>query len=573
MRSDSIKTTPKRASHRSLLYSLGIDKEEMGKPFIGVVNSFNEIVPGHIHLRTIADAVKAGIRMAGGVPFEFPAIAVCDGIAMNHEGMKYSLVSRDWIADSCEIMLQAHQFDAVVFIPSCDKVVPGMLMAAARMDIPCIFVSGGAMLPGKFNNQNVGLSDLFEAVGKHAAGRMTDNELEGMEQSVCLTCGSCSGMYTANTMNCLTEALGIALPGNGTIPAVFAERVRLAKQTGMLAVKLFEQNITARKIINRDSILNAFKMDMALGGSTNSILHLLAISNEASSPVSLKEVSDISDNTPQLCKLNPAGAYYIYDLDQVGGITSVLAELVKGGYINEKTVSVDGTIGSRLTKFRKRFVSEAAAGADGEVIRPYDRPVGKDGGIAVLYGNIAPEGCVVKKGAVDPEMMKHCGPAKVYDCEDDAVEAIFGGKVKEGDVVVIRFEGPKGGPGMREMLTPTSALAGMGLHMSVALITDGRFSGATRGSSTGHVCPEAAAGGPIAYVREGDLVEIDIPSRTVDVVSKLSDGSLLKLGIDELTSRTPATQPDRNIKGVLAKYTALVGEASKGAIMRIGTEG
>ncbi|MDD2393305.1 MAG: dihydroxy-acid dehydratase [Eubacteriales bacterium] len=570
MRSDSIKKTPKRASHRSLLYSLGIDNEEMDRPFIGIVNSFNEIVPGHIHLRTITDAVKAGVRMAGGVPFEFPAIAVCDGIAMNHEGMKYSLVSRDWIADSCEIMLEAHQFDAVVFIPSCDKVVPGMLMAAARMDIPCAFVSGGAMLPGKFNGQNVGLSDLFEAVGKHAGGKMSDSELEGMEKSVCLTCGSCSGMYTANTMNCLTEALGIALPGNGTIPAVFAERVRLAKQTGMLAVRLFEKNITARQIINRRSVINAFKMDMALGGSTNSILHLLAISNEAASPVSLREVSDISDNTPQLCKLNPAGPYYIYDLDQAGGITSVMAELVKGGYIERDTPTIDGTIGERLDSFSKRFVAYTAAGADGEVIKPYDNPVGADGGIAVLYGNLAPDGCVVKKGAVDAEMLQHRGPARVFDGEDDAVEAIFSGKINEGDVVIIRFEGPKGGPGMREMLTPTSALAGMDLHMSVALITDGRFSGATRGSSTGHVCPEAAAGGPIAYVEEGDLVDIDIPGRSVNVVRKEADGSYAILSDNELMSRTPAEVPVRKLKGVLAKYSMLVGEASKGAIMKTG---
>lgn len=572
MRSDSIKKNPKRAPHRSLLYSLGLDKSEMDKPFIAVVNSFNEIVPGHIHLRTIADAVKSGIRMAGGIPFEFPAIAVCDGLAMNHEGMKYSLVSRDWIADCCEIVLQAHQFDGVVFIPSCDKVVPGMLMAAARMDIPSIFVSGGAMLPGKFNGNNIGLSDLFEAVGQHANKKMSDEELITMEQSACPTCGSCSGMYTANTMNCLTEAMGMALPGNGTIPAVFAERIRLAKQTGMKAVELFHEGITARDIMTREALLNAFKMDMALGGSTNSILHLLAISYEAGEPIDLKEVSQIGDKIPQLCKLNPAGPYYIYDLNNSGGITSVLFELVRGNYINPETPSVDGTIGLRLSTFKKQFSSDGSPGADNIVIKPFDNPEEKDGGIAVLYGNIAPKGCVVKKGAVLPEMLEHEGPAKVFNSEDEAVEAIFTGKIVEGDVIVIRFEGPKGGPGMREMLTPTSALAGMGLDKSVALITDGRFSGATRGSSTGHICPEAACGGPIAYIKEGDQIKIDIPNKSLDIVKIGDDGKSVKLLSEEIFSREIAVAPKRKLKGILAKYAALVGEASKGAIMNIGTE-
>lgn len=572
MRSDAIKKSPVRAPHRSLLYALGLDTEELDRPFIAVVNSFNEIVPGHVHLRTIADAVKAGIRTAGGVPFEFPSIAVCDGLAMNHEGMKYSLVSRDWIADSCEIMLQAHQFDAVVFIPSCDKVVPGMLMAAARMNIPSIFVSGGAMLPGKYNEDRIGLSDLFEAVGKHANGTMNDDELSCMEKSACPTCGSCSGMYTANTMNCLTEAIGMSLPGSGTVPAVFAERIRLAKQTGMKAVKLYEEGICARAIMNRNSMLNAFKMDMALGGSTNSILHLLAISREADAAISLLEVSGISDTTPQLCKLNPAGPYYIYDLNEAGGITSVLAELVKGGYIDGNTPTVDGTIASRIAGFKIQSSSTRSAGADGKVIKSFSSPEGADGGIAVMYGNLAPEGCVVKKGAVLPEMMKHCGPARIYDSEDQAGESIFKGEIKPGDVVVIRFEGPRGGPGMREMLTPTSALAGMGLDNSVALITDGRFSGATRGSSTGHVCPEAALGGPMAYLRQGDLIEIDIPGRSINIVEKKQDGSICRLDESDIFSRPRARLPARKLSGILAKYAMLVGKASDGAIMNIKGE-
>lgn len=569
MISDSIKKSSGRAPQRSLLYSLGLTEEEMQKPFIGVVNSFNEIVPGHIHLRTITDAVKAGIRMAGGIPFEFPAIAVCDGISMNHEGMRYSLVSRDWISDSCEIMLRAHQFDGVVFIPSCDKVVPGMLMAAARVNIPSIFVSGGPMLPGKFDEKRVGLSDLFEAVGKNANGDMTDSELSCMEQSACPTCGSCSGMYTANTMNCLTEAMGMALPGNGTIPAVYSDRIRLAKKTGVQILSLYENNIKARDIINKVSIENALKVDMALGGSTNTVLHLLAISREANVPVLLKEISIISDTTPQLCKLNPAGPYFISDLNEAGGISAVMAELLKGHLIDGGAASVDGTILERMKHYSVPFTSKQYIGADGKVIKPITNPVGKDGGLAVLFGNLAPEGCVVKKGAVAPEMLKHCGPARVFNSEEEASHAIFNNEIHADDVVVIRFEGPRGGPGMREMLTPTSALAGMGLGNSVALITDGRFSGATRGSSTGHVCPEAALGGPIAYVVEGDFIEIDIPERSIQIVRKHVDGSVVPLTETEIFSRPRVMQPDRQLDGILAKYTMLVGKASDGAIMMV----
>lgn len=569
MQSDSIKKTPGRAPHRSLLYSLGLTDEEMNKPFIAVVNSFNEIVPGHTHLRTITDAVKAGIRMAGGVPFEFPAIAVCDGISMNHEGMRYSLVSRDWIADSCEIMLRAHQFDGVVFVPNCDKVVPGMLMAAARVNIPSIFVSGGAMLPGKFNETRIGLSDLFEAVGKHSDGKMSDGDLACMEKSACPTCGSCSGMYTANTMNCLTEALGMALTGNGTIPAVYSDRLRLAKQTGFRILKLIEKNVKARDIMNKSAFENALKVDMALGGSTNTVLHLLAISREAGADVTLEEISAISDKTPQLCKLNPAGPHFISDLNDAGGIIAVMAELSKAGIIDMNANSVDDGILKRIYEYKRSFNGQKKFGADGVVIRSVNEPVGKDGGLAILFGNLAPDGCVVKKGAVLPEMLKHCGPARVFDSEEEASKAIFGNKIKKGNVVIIRFEGPKGGPGMREMLTPTSALAGMGLDKSVALITDGRFSGATRGSSTGHVCPEAALGGPIAYVCEGDLVEIDIPARKINIVKKINDNEVLPLTMEEVLLKKMAVQPARALTGVLAKYRLLVGKASEGGIIKI----
>jgi dihydroxy-acid dehydratase len=546
MKSDAIKKGPARAAHRSLLYALGLTEGEMKRPFIAVVNSFNEIVPGHIHLRTLTDAVKAGIRQAGAVPFEFPAIAICDGLAMNHGGMKYSLISRDTIADSCEIMLTAHAFDAVVFIPSCDKVVPGMLMAAARMNLPSIFIGGGPMLPGRFGKENIGLSNVFEAIGSHSAGMMSDAELQAMEMSACPTCGSCSGMYTANTMNCLTEAMGLSLPGAGTVPAVYADRVRLARLTGERIVEILENGPTAREIMSRESIKNALRVDMALGGSTNTILHLLAIARETGYELSLREVSEISDKIPQLCKLNPAGPAFISDLNESGGITAVMAELAKGNLIDTSVPTVAGTVADRIAKNR---------GADNIVIRPYTEPYAADGGLAVLFGNLAPNGCVVKKGAVSPEMMVHEGPARVFDSEEEASQAIFAGEIKKGDVVVIRFEGPQGGPGMREMLSPTASLAGMGMDNSVALITDGRFSGATRGASIGHVCPEAAVGGPIAYINEGDKIRIDIPDRRIDLlVTK-----------EELANRQPAPAPDRNLTGVLKRYQKKVAISSEGA--------
>ncbi len=553
MKSDAIKKNPGRAAHRSLLYALGMTEGEMKRPFIGVVNSFNEIVPGHVHLRTLTQAVKEGIRAAGGVPFEFPAIAVCDGLAMNHIGMKYSLVSREIIADSCELMLQAHAFDAVVFIPSCDKVVPGMLMAAARMNLPSIFVSGGPMLPGSHRGQRVGLSNLFEAVGSHANGDISDEELTAMEMSACPTCGSCSGMYTANTMNCLTEAAGLALPGSGTIPAVYADRIRLARQTGEQIMTLLDQDLTARQILSEDAIRNALRVDMALGGSTNTILHLLAIAREAGYELSLKEISQIGDTTPQLCKLNPFGSDFITDLNDRGGITAVMAELAKSNLINLDVPTVKGSVGQRISKME---------GADGNVIRPVNKPHAADGGLAVLFGNLAPNGCVVKKGAVLPEMMLHEGPARVFENEEDVTEAIFSRDIKPGDVVVIRFEGPQGGPGMREMLTPTSALAGMGLDSKVALLTDGRFSGATRGASIGHISPEAAIGGPLAYVREGDRIRVDIKNRKLDVL--ISD--------EELAARKPAVMPVRKLSGVLSRYAFLAAPSHEGARMLLPKE-
>lgn len=547
-RSGQMTKDPSRAAHRSLFYSLGLTPEELKRPMIGVVNSFSELVPGHLHLRDLTQCVKDGVRLAGGIPLEFPAIAVCDGTAMNHIGMKYSLVSRDLIADSCELMLMAHPLDAVVFIPSCDKVVPGMLMAAARLNIPSIFISGGPMLPGSYHGKRVGLSDLFEAAGSHAAGRMTDAELAEMEMSCCPTCGSCSGMYTANTMNCLTEAMGMSLPGSGTIPAVFAARRRLAKETGMRVMELLREGRTARDIMTRDAIFNALRIDMALGGSTNSVLHLLAISREAGSPLTMEDISRVTDETPQLSKLNPASSVFITDLNEAGGITSVLAELSKTGLLALDNPSVDGTIRDRIT---------GNPGADGTVIAPCGNPVAKDGGLAVLKGNLAPECAIVKKGAVLPEMLVHTGPARVYNSEEEATAAIFSGAIRPGDVIVIRFEGPRGGPGMREMLTPTSAVAGMGLDTSVALITDGRFSGATRGASIGHVCPEAAVGGPLAYVQEGDMITVNIPARTIS------------LDVDEkiLAARKPALLPERKLTGILARYENLAGTAANGASM------
>ncbi len=537
-----------RSPHRSLMYALGMTAEEMKRPLIGVVNSFNELIPGHIHLNELTQCVKDGIRMAGGVPMEFPAIGVCDGTAMNHQGMKYSLVSRDVIADSCELVLMAQPMDAVVFIPSCDKIVPGMLMAAARLDIPAIFVTGGPMLPGKYGQERVGLSNLFEASGACASGRITECELSEWEKACCPTCGSCSGMYTANTMCCLTEAMGMALPGSGTIPAVMAARRRIAKNTGMQIMKLLEKGVTARQIMNKESIYNAMRVDMALGGSTNSVLHMLAISRECGYPLTVDEISDIAGRTPQLCKLNPASSIFITDLDEVGGITAVMAELAKAGHLCVDNPSVDGTICERI---------KDVPGADGTIIRPYNDPFAKDGGLAILKGNLAQEGAVVKKGAVLPEMMVHTGPARVFDSEEEATESIFAGKINPGDVIVIRFEGPRGGPGMREMLTPTSAVAGMGLDKSVALITDGRFSGATRGSSVGHVCPEAATGGLIAYIKENDSITVDIPSR------KLT----LNVEAEVLTTREPAKLPERDLRGILARYEDLADSAAHGASM------
>lgn len=549
MRSDAIKKGPSRASHRSLLYALGLTEGEMKKPFIGVVNSFNEVVPGHIHLRTLSDAVKDGIRNAGGVPFEFPAIAVCDGIAMNHAGMKYSLISRDVIADSVEIMMMAHQFDAVVFIPSCDKVVPGMLMAAARLNVPSIFITGGPMLPGNLNRNRIGLSNIFEAVGSHAAGKITDAQLTAFEMSTCPTCGSCSGMYTANTMACLTEAMGMALPGSGTIPAVYSDRKRLAKLTGERIMTLLADGVKALDVMTPANLRNAMRIDMALGGSTNSVLHMLAISREAGYNLTLAEIEKISSSTPQLCKLNPASDHYLADLNEFGGIRSVMAELAKGNHIELDTMTVSGPLAERLA---------GSTAADGVLIHTIDKPYSKDGGLAILTGNLATNGSVVKKGAVLPEMMKHEGPARVFESEEEVTEAIFNGQIKAGDVVVVRFEGPQGGPGMREMLTPTSALAGMGLDTSVALITDGRFSGASRGASIGHVCPEAAVGGLIAYVQEGDRIRIDIPARSIELL----------VPAEELAKREPAKQPDRNLSGVLKRYQSQVVNSSQGARLR-----
>lgn len=542
-----------RAGHRSLFFALGLTEDELQRPMIGVVNSFSELIPGHMHLRELAQCVKDGVRMAGGVPMEFPSIGVCDGTAMNHMGMKYSLVSREIIADSCELMLMAHPLDAVVFVPSCDKVVPGMLMAAARLNIPAIFVSGGPMLPGSFDGKRVGLSNIFEAAGEVAAGKMASEDLSRLEMTCCPTCGSCSGMYTANTMNCLTEAMGMALPGNGTIPAVFSERRRLAKDTGKTIMRLLKENKRPCDIMTKGGLENALRMDMALGGSTNSVLHLLAISREAGYPLNMKDVSRITDETPQICKLNPASDIFITDVHERGGITAVLAELSGTGLLALDNPSVDGTVRSRIANKK---------GADGEVIKSVDSPYSRDGGLAVLWGNLAAEGSVVKKGAVSPEMLVHSGPARVFDSEEEATEAIFAGRIQIGDVVVIRFEGPRGGPGMREMLTPTSALSGMGLGDTVALITDGRFSGATRGAAIGHVCPEAAVGGLLAYIKEGDTISIDIPARRLD----------LKVSEEELKARSAAQVPDQNIKGVLARFREQAGPASRGTGINITGE-
>ncbi|MCI6664910.1 MAG: dihydroxy-acid dehydratase [Lachnospiraceae bacterium] len=553
MKSDAVKKGAQQAPHRSLFNALGYTKEEMDRPLVGIVSSYNEIVPGHMNIDKIVNAVKLGVAMAGGTPVVFPAIAVCDGIAMGHSGMKYSLVTRDLIADSTECMALAHQFDALVIVPNCDKNVPGLLMAAARINVPTIFVSGGPMLAGRVHGKKTSLSSMFEAVGAHAAGTIDDEELRYMEEKVCPTCGSCSGMYTANSMNCLTEALGMGLKGNGTIPAVFSERIRLAKHAGMKVMELLEKNIRPRDIMTEKAFINALTVDMALGCSTNSMLHLPAIAHEAGVNLNVDIANEISARTPNLCHLAPAGPTYIEDLNEAGGVYAVMNELNKKNLLNLDCITVTGkTVGENI---------KGCINTDPEIIRPVENPYSVTGGIAVLKGNLAPDSAVVKRSAVVPEMLVHEGPARVFDCEEDAISAIKSGKIVAGDVVVIRYEGPKGGPGMREMLNPTSAIAGMGLGSSVALITDGRFSGASRGASIGHVSPEAAIGGPIAFVEEGDIIKINIPENTLDFV--ISD--------EELAKRKASFVPrEPKIKtGYLSRYEKLVTSADKGAILKI----
>ena len=548
-RSNNLTKGAARAPHRSLLKGLGFVNEEMNKPIIGIANSFNEIIPGHVHLKTLVQAVKDGIRNAGGVPMEFNTIGICDGLAMNHIGMKYSLVTRNIIADSIEATAMATPFDAIVFIPNCDKVVPGMLIAAARLNIPSLFISGGAMLAGVYKGKKVGLSNVFEAVGQYEAGLMTKKELNMVEDMACPTCGSCSGMYTANTMNCLTEALGMGLPGNGTVPAVFSERLRLAKKAGMQIMEVLKQDLRPKDIMTKEAFENAVAVDMALGGSSNTALHLPAIAHEAGVKLTLDDFNEIAKKTPQLCKLSPSGEYFIEDLYRAGGVTGVMRRMLENGRLHgdAKTVALETQ-------------GELAKGAfinDDDVIKPWDKPAYETGGIAVLKGNLAIDGSVVKEGAVDKEMLVHSGPAKVFDNEEDAVEAIRSGKIVAGDVVVIRYEGPKGGPGMREMLAPTAMIAGMGLDKDVALITDGRFSGATRGASIGHVSPEAASGGTIGIVQDGDIIEIDIPNRKLNV--KLSD--------EEIEKRKSEKKPYKiEVKGYLKKYALHVSSAAEGAI-------
>ena len=544
-RSNNLTKGAARAPHRSLLKGLGFVNEEMDKPIIGIANSFNEIIPGHVHLKTLVQAVKDGIRNAGGVPMEFNTIGICDGLAMNHIGMKYSLVTRNIIADSIEATAMATPFDAIVFIPNCDKVVPGMLIAAARLNIPSLFISGGAMLAGVYKGKKVGLSNVFEAVGQYEAGLMTKKELNMVEDMACPTCGSCSGMYTANTMNCLTEALGMGLPGNGTVPAVFSERLRLAKKAGMQIMEVLKQDLRPKDIMTKEAFENA----VALGGSSNTALHLPAIAHEAGVKLTLDDFNEIAKKTPQLCKLSPSGEYFIEDLYRAGGVTGVMRRMLENGRLHgdAKTVALETQ-------------GELAKGAfinDDDVIKPWHKPAYETGGIAVLKGNLAIDGSVVKEGAVDKEMLVHSGPAKVFDNEEDAVEAIRGGKIVAGDVVVIRYEGPKGGPGMREMLAPTAMIAGMGLDKDVALITDGRFSGATRGASIGHVSPEAASGGTIGIIQDGDIIEIDIPNRKLNV--KLSD--------EEIEKRKSEKEPYKiEVKGYLKKYALHVSSAAEGAI-------
>lgn len=551
MRSDSVTKGMQQAPHRSLFNALGMTKEELDRPLVGIVSSYNEIVPGHMNLDKIVEAVKLGVAMAGGTPIVFPAIAVCDGIAMGHTGMKYSLVTRDLICDSTECMAMAHQFDALVMVPNCDKNVPGLLMAAARLNIPTIFVSGGPMLAGHVKGQRRSLSSMFEAVGSYAAGTMTAEDVEEFENKVCPTCGSCSGMYTANSMNCLTEAIGMGLQGNGTIPAVYSERIKLAKHAGMKVMELLEKNIRPRDIMTEEAFKNALTVDMALGCSTNTMLHLPAIANEAGVELNLDMANEISARTPNLCHLAPAGPTYMEQLNEAGGVYAVMNELSKKNLLNLDLMTATGkTVGENIKNVVNR---------DPEVIHPIENPYSETGGIAVLKGNLAPDSGVVKRSAVVPEMMVHEGPARVFDCEEDAIAAIKGGKIVAGDVVVIRYEGPKGGPGMREMLNPTSAIAGMGLGSSVALITDGRFSGASRGASIGHVSPEAAVGGPIALVEEGDIIKINIPENTLNV--DISD--------EEMAARRAKWQPrePKVTTGYLARYAKMVTSGNRGAIL------
>ncbi|CDE43501.1 dihydroxy-acid dehydratase [Clostridium sp. CAG:411] len=550
MKSDAVKKGIATAPQRSLFNALGLTEEELEKPLVGIVSSYNEIVPGHMNIDKIVQAVKMGVAMAGGTPIVFPAIAVCDGIAMGHTGMKYSLVTRDLIADSTECMALAHAFDALVMVPNCDKNVPGLLMAAARVNVPTVFVSGGPMLAGHVQGHKTSLSSMFEAVGAHAAGNLSEEGVQEYVNKACPTCGSCSGMYTANSMNCLTEVLGMGLPGNGTIPAVYSERLKLAKHAGMKVMEMYEKNIRPRDIMTKDAILNALTVDMALGCSTNSMLHLPAIAHEVGFDFDISFANEISEKTPNLCHLAPAGATYMEDLNEAGGVYAVMNELDKLDLLHKDCITVTGkTVGENI---------KGCVNRNPEVIRPVENPYSKTGGLAVLKGNLAPDGSVVKRSAVVDEMMVHEGPARVFECEEDAIAAIRGGKIVPGDVVVIRYEGPKGGPGMREMLNPTSAIAGMGLGSSVALITDGRFSGASRGASIGHVSPEAAVGGPIALVEEGDIISIDIPGLSLNV--KVSD--------EELAKRKEKWQPkEKEVTGYLARYAHMVTSGNRGAIL------
>ena len=551
MKSDNVRKGMQQGPHRSLFNALGHTEEEMNKPLVGIVSSYNEIVPGHMNLDKIVDAVKLGVAMAGGTPVVFPAIAVCDGIAMGHEGMKYSLATRELIADSTESMALAHQFDALVMVPNCDKNVPGLLMAAARINVPTVFVSGGPMLAGRVKGEKRSLSSMFEAIGAYAAGTMTEEEVREYENKVCPTCGSCSGMYTANSMNCLTEALGMGLKGNGTIPAVYSERIKLAKHAGMKVMELYEKNIRPRDILTEKAFMNALTVDMALGCSTNSMLHLPAIAHEAGVKLTLDLANEVSERTPNLCHLAPAGYTYMEDLNEAGGIYAVMNELDKKGLLYTDLITVTG-------KTVKENI-EGCINKDTETIRPIENPYSETGGLTALKGNLAPDGSIVKKSAVCEEMLVHVGPARVFDCEEDAIAAIKGGKIVAGDVVVIRYEGPKGGPGMREMLNPTSAIAGMGLGSSVALITDGRFSGASRGASIGHVSPEAAVGGPIALVKEGDLIKININEKTLDMVVSPEE---LEERRKEWTPRKP-----KITSGYLGRYSKMVTSGDRGAVL------